>query len=136
MIVHIRTWLVGVYYYVTTYNTSTGEIITEVSDGGTVQPVLSESDLGMTPNDLITSFCVGDDKHFLYAITSYPFAYATVDFLSSECVVTPPPPPPVPPVPPPVVTMNYIAYQVRFRNFEDQIVTANIFDQTTYEEGR
>lgn len=98
---------------------------------------LTEEELLVPNNTEITTICHNFNKHTLRAIVNFPFLAVTVELNSVDCGYPTPPPVPDPVVdPPPTSTSNYICYQVRFKNVEDQIVEANIFDQTTYAEGR
>lgn len=100
---------------------------------------LSEAELLVANNTIIATNCHGYDKHVFRAITTYPFLSVEITANSTDCGYSPPPPPPTPtPDNPPVVpdTANWIAYQIRFKNVEEQIVEATIFDMETYAEGR
>lgn len=123
------------------YDATNGDFNFTWSGTGTVPTPVTTSELGASEGDEVSYVCLDGDKHILYATVDAPFLTASIEADSADCIViTPPPPdPPTPPPtdpPPPVLTANYIAYQVKFKNVEEQIVEANIFDQTTYEEGR
>lgn len=103
---------------------------------GDVPASVTEEELGVDDDTEVLSTCYNGDRFIFNARIFTPFLDVDITEDSLDCVVITPPPPPPPNDPPPVTTLNYIAYQVRFKNFEEQIVTANIFDQSTYEEGR
>jgi hypothetical protein len=101
---------------------------------------VTTSELGASEGDEVSYVCLDGDKHVLSATVNAPFLTVDVEEDSADCIVIPPPPPDPPPPPsdppPVIVTLNYIAYQIKFKNDEGNIVEANIFDQDTYEEGR
>lgn len=96
---------------------------------------LTEFELLVPNNTIVAEFCNNYNKYVLRAITTYPFLSEEVTENAVECGYTVPP---APPAGGPAVdlTLNFIAYQVAFKNDEEQIVTANIFDMETFAEGR
>ncbi len=97
--------------------------------------VLTEVELEVPNNTVVSEFCNNYDRITLKAITTFPFLFEEVVENSPVCGYTAPPTPPVPLTTPPY-TGNFIAYQVAFQNFEEKIVEANIFDMETFAEGR
>lgn len=120
--------------YVLIYDSSVPEIQVTKHGSAPDDLTVTESELGYTNGQLRYEACIGDDKHTIHMSTSYPFATFSVSANDPSCVVVPPTPPTDPPPNP--TTENYIAYQVKFKNFESQMVEANIFDQDTYAVGR
>lgn len=121
--------------YVLIYDSNTG---IEVTKHGTAPDdfLVTEAELGYANGELRYENCIDGDRHKIWMSTSYPFATFAITANDPTCMVAPPTPPGPPTIPPPTTTFNYIAYQVRYRNTENQIVEANIFDQYTYEPGR
>src|SRR5687767_14731000 len=109
--------------YVVNYDGDTREISTVQIGSQPTDTTITEAELGFSNGELVYDGCYEGDRHRIFMSTDYPFATVDVTDDDATCAFLPPGTSGFP---------TYLAYQVKFKNTEGQIVQANIFDQATF----